>query len=82
MTEPPDYLAAQLHNLLAEGELAQLAISVEVAEGRVVLAGCVESEVVRRRVRDTVHGAVADLEVYDELVVVDAAAPADHEELP
>ena len=81
MTEPSEYLAAQIRTRLAEGGLAQVAIDVRVADGRVVLAGCVESAAVRRRVCEAVQGLVADHVVCDELSVTDPTVPADHEDV-
>ena len=71
MTEPSEYLAAQIRTRLAEGGLAQVAIDVRVADGRVVLAGCVKSAAVRRRVCEAVQGLAADHVVCDELSVTD-----------
>jgi hypothetical protein len=81
MTEPSEYVAAQIHNRLAEGGLGELSLDVKVADGRVVLVGHVESEQVRREICAFVAALTSDHEVCDELAVVDATVPADHEDL-
>jgi hypothetical protein len=81
MTEPSDYLAARIRHLLAEGGLGELSLDVKVADGRVVLVGHVESDAVRRAICQSVDDLAADHEVCDELMVVDATVPPDHEEV-
>jgi hypothetical protein len=81
MSEPSDYVAAQIRHLLAEGGLGELSLDVKVADGRVVLVGHVESDAVRRAICQSVRDQLADLDVCDEMTVVDATAPADHEEV-
>ena len=82
MSEPAEYLTAHIRGRLAEGGPDQLGVLVKVGDGRVVLAGTVESESARRAVCEAVAELASELEVCDELVVVDSLGPADHEDMP
>ena len=79
--EPDVYLAQRIHEALATGETAELAVEVTVAQGTVVLAGAVATEEHRAQLATIAERLAGDRRVRNDVVVLHGHADAEPEVL-
>jgi osmotically-inducible protein OsmY len=81
MTEPDVYLAQRIHEALAAGPTAELAVEVTVQNDGVVLAGTVGTEEQRAELTKVAQSVAGDRPVRNDVDVVHAHADPEPEVL-
>ena len=80
-TQIDEYLAAEVQQLLTDGRIAELGITVHCREHTLVLGGEVASPQRRDEICRQLHERFPDVEIACDIGIVRAQAPSEVEEI-
>jgi hypothetical protein len=80
-TQIDEYLEAEVQQLLTDGRIAELGITVHCREHTLVLGGEVESEQRREEICRQINAHFPDVEIACDIGITRAQAPGEVEEI-